>query len=845
MRRIFFGLFLLASVVVAPQVAQASSGVASVWFGTLYLQQVREYASLPVYTTCSGSWSEVYIDGQAKQACVYGLGTPVRFISAFSDGSFGGYVSRGSDSQFTRLRECAGVNNCVYSSLFDTLFEPRRGSVVAYSHMSTTMQLNEELSRYELGDTSPVYHPTLPGNYTPTLTLSQNGRWLVMDDLTDAVYMLDPLRQTSRMIARVSSSDARGMYAVTNDGSAVAIVGSGRNVSFVNAQNCTADGGAGVAKCARTAQPLGILPADMRMGYFPSLSDDGTKLTLYADTTTQGLKRVVIASHKAVTSSPVEYLSLGDSYTSGEGEEDSLWYLPGTNTSSERCHVSARSYSQLAGAWWGLSTKNIACSGATMRDIVGTPDYRGQGDRIGAITDSFRQATLEGYIPGRLPQAAFVSKYQPKLISVGIGGNDAGLMSKLSACMMPGTCHWASERESVQGVAREIQALYPQYLEMFRTLATESPSSTILAVGYPQIVSEGVCVEAAGIFLDATERRFMRETISLINATMKRAAEQINAKYVDISEVYEGGQLCESSLVPAVNFLRFDGDITTTPDNFRVRIIAPESLHPTAFGHYLTAKHLSYMYPSAPTGSVCGNCASESGPGEASEYWGSSSELQAARRSVASLVTEYGELLGRQIIKLFTGEYLFAPGSSVQIGIRSDYTPIAKVTVNSEGRVSTDIQVPVLEEGYHTLSLQGVSPSGEPIEVYQLVHVTGTLDAPEVLPAEPDDVVDVADDEPESPNSEVPTAVSQANEVSYRASAEATLPRVATLPTVVAPSTQLPASIDEAGPHRDTLGVQDSSPQNGASFSWYYALLIVTGVGALGVIVHTVVRKRV
>lgn len=138
-----------------------------------------------------------------------------------------------------------------------------------------------------------------------------------------------------------------------------------------------------------------------------------------------------------------DYIGLGDSYTSGEGAFD---YLSGTDTGDNACHLSAQSYpllltSDLFSAAGGHS---VACSGAVIKDISGTGStYRGQardGPNLAELQSEQSERLgeiLSDYSPGYVPQELFVRQYQPRVVTVSIGGNDIGFGDILQRCVVP------------------------------------------------------------------------------------------------------------------------------------------------------------------------------------------------------------------------------------------------------------------------------------------------------------------------------------------------------------------------------------------------------------------------
>jgi PKD repeat protein len=122
---------------------------------------------------------------------------------------------------------------------------------------------------------------------------------------------------------------------------------------------------------------------------------------------------------------PARYVSLGDSFSSGEGVPE---FESGTATGDNDCHRSFGSYARLlanrGGALDGLQPAAFhACSGAVTRDIeTSNPKHAGesaQRDHVNEFTD---------------------------LITLSMGGNDIAFGDIAMACVL-GDCSWAVGKE--------------------------------------------------------------------------------------------------------------------------------------------------------------------------------------------------------------------------------------------------------------------------------------------------------------------------------------------------------------------------------------------------------------
>src|SRR5262249_32213818 len=118
------------------------------------------------------------------------------------------------------------------------------------------------------------------------------------------------------------------------------------------------------------------------------------------------------------------YVNLGDSFSSGEGSYTPPPYQAGSDTPTDKCHRSDKSYSgQFAAmsAHWNQVTVNIACSGAVTNDIV----------------NPISSANNEMSIPAA-GEPAQISKLNSGtgLVTLTIGGNNLNLAGIFTTCMM-------------------------------------------------------------------------------------------------------------------------------------------------------------------------------------------------------------------------------------------------------------------------------------------------------------------------------------------------------------------------------------------------------------------------
>jgi|GEM_PF-2779689 len=277
----------------------------------------------------------------------------------------------------------------------------------------------------------------------------------------------------------------------------------------------------------------------------------------------------------------MDYLALGDSYSSGEGDIDqtgSTHYLSFTNVFGnyrngiprELCHVSDRSYPFLLAADMGISRgdsmQSIACAGAVRSDVltIGASQsrdltYLGQptplydssffhsysAARLGGLSNAtaLQDGAMQNFIPGRVQQVETVRKYKPKVATIGISGNDIGFGPILLECLTDletltgGDCS-RTNSEGLTNLGQLIKENYKNQLVFYNELKQASPGTDFYAVGYPQFIGNKnvFCAELAGT-LSVNERTMIRNAVTYLNQTIKNAAAAAGIKYIDIENV--------------------------------------------------------------------------------------------------------------------------------------------------------------------------------------------------------------------------------------------------------------------------------------------------------------------
>jgi lysophospholipase L1-like esterase len=676
---------------------------------------------------------------------------------------FGAAVKFPTDSiMYPMIGACDEMDNCLYLPERDILIvkQYRVGSVpslVLYVNASSrfhqmidpwTLQIEY---RFDTSNPSYIFEDS-SGFAWPIKGwgVSNNGLWLAVEVYQRGIGLLNLDTLTMKRVSDMSFSYGHGFdptteFAVANDGKTISFMGANVGFSMMDITNTCGDYSSSWNIDISLTNPCqsGYIRTNTGLNAYvygtdPRFDDAGGELDFYGIRYDGTVENVAILA-PGYNNPRLDYLALGDSFSSGEGETDDSFYLQGTNDEYEKCHVSTRAYPFLIARVMGVDSKfmhSVACSGAKTSDIRGGESgYWGQGLRLGSggfnMSNGNRvlaQSTaLETFDPGRAKQISFVKKYQPKVITVGIGGNDVDFTGKLRTCVGPGTCEWANTSEGREKTAIEMRGLFSTLVATYTELHQESPSSKIYAVGYPQGISEnGTCDPLTGTLLDTTERRFMYEGIDYIDTIIAAAAKAAGIKYLDIETAFGNHVLCGTASSD-MNGLRVGDDSALVPILNDLKLIGNESFHPNPSGHIQDANAILASVPDLATYQYCSNglviCPDNTitAPTPSSYWLANGVEHNYTRQETAEYIEPVSDVssLNRTIT---LDDYDFQPNSDIKVEIHSDPIAVGTFTLNQDGGLkSTEIMLPKdLSQGYHAMHIYGTSYSGEKVDLYDI-----------------------------------------------------------------------------------------------------------------------------
>lgn len=423
------------------------------------------------------------------------------------------------------------------------------------------------------------------------------------------------------------------------------------------------------------------------------------------------------------TESKLDYLALGDSFTSGEG---AYVYKPGTDIQQpfNKCHLSQLSYPYLLSSRLSLNrAESVACSGAKIKDISSDTDAYRQSNKQseGKESPSFDTEIYRNFLVGYRPQLDFVEQNKPHYVTISISGNDFGFGKILLSCLMPGTCF--EQPQSKLDLVHTIDKQANDIINTFKaTKAAAGTGATIYAIGYPSLAEpNGNC--ALNVRLNREEIVFSNQLIHYINSTIRQAAAKAEVTYIDVESALKGHRLCETaSSAVAVNGLTVGDDKTTSiplkiSDNvIDLYLTGRESYHPNQLGHHLYANTIAratdnfkmQMPDNPPTP-------------DSSELLRNVPDSLLPRKIFYQDITS--ELLIKNKPATITSAKLL-PNSGVSVLIDEAIVPIMTTAADPGGSIAINPVIPTsVMPGLHFIKLQAKNQAGEDILMQQLVYI--------------------------------------------------------------------------------------------------------------------------
>lgn len=272
------------------------------------------------------------------------------------------------------------------------------------------------------------------------------------------------------------------------------------------------------------------------------------------------------------------YVALGDSYTSAP-------LVPNQHGEPIDCGRSDRNYPSLVAESRQVKTFiDVSCGSATTRHMTepqtGLPAGGTNPPQFNALR---RDATL---------------------VTVGIGGNDAGLVGVAETCAEMGAtqpngtaCRDFYAPGGNDRVAAKIEATKPKIAKVLQGIHQRSPDARVAIIGYPNVLPIDGTNCYPMVPLSPDDVRYIDELIVRINAMIAGQAALNDAEFVDTYNDSIGHDVCK---LPPTRW--FEGVVPTEP---------AFPLHPNAQGEASMARStltaLSRPRPTRPPGTGRGS----------------------------------------------------------------------------------------------------------------------------------------------------------------------------------------------------------------------------------------------
>jgi lysophospholipase L1-like esterase len=281
-----------------------------------------------------------------------------------------------------------------------------------------------------------------------------------------------------------------------------------------------------------------------------------------------------------VSTTGLEYVALGDSYAAGYGLADL------TKKPVAGCAQSALDYPHRLAASLRLHLTDVTCAGATTSDVT-----------------TSRQL-------GALPQIDALST-STRLVTISIGGNDAGLFSTARSCIAlsengpifgqssaTANCRSRYVDNGSDALTRAIDTTTAKGLSStFRAIRHRAPNAAVVVVGYPAVFPDAAHTPTAGCYrplVDAssladgfpkdafpftsTDVAYLHGVQAALDRVTARAAQEADVVYVSTLDA----SLAHSGCATSGSYIA--GITLTASDYFRSISLEAGALHPNARG---------------------------------------------------------------------------------------------------------------------------------------------------------------------------------------------------------------------------------------------------------------------
>ena len=195
------------------------------------------------------------------------------------------------------------------------------------------------------------------------------------------------------------------------------------------------------------------------------------------------------------------YVAQGDSYASGTGTRE--YYDSG-------CQRSIHSYAKQLTAQQGLTLSHVACAGARIPDV--------RANQLGVLSA------------------------QTSLVTLSIGGNDAGFSRIITQCAKPWP--WTCGGDISNARSFITNTLPGQLDSLYAEIEARAPNAQVIVVGYPRLFNGQECNLAARI--SPGEQRDLNGLADLLATKTEAVAVAHGFEFLDVRTPFTGHRICDA-----------------------------------------------------------------------------------------------------------------------------------------------------------------------------------------------------------------------------------------------------------------------------------------------------------
>ncbi|HMJ35828.1 MAG TPA: SGNH/GDSL hydrolase family protein [Baekduia sp.] len=207
--------------------------------------------------------------------------------------------------------------------------------------------------------------------------------------------------------------------------------------------------------------------------------------------------------------------ALGDSFSAGEG-------APPYDPASKGCDLSDDAWGIVLADFRQWDHRHVACSGAVIADVLQDDLARGRRSQISHLVDD-----------------------PPGVVTLTVGGNDAGFKDVLIRCGIVTACQSSYRIGGVDQLDQDIGDVEARLPAVYQAIHAAAPQAALVVTGYPRLFparpTRPVGTSALGITPD--EMVYLNQKTQRLNAAIQRVATTMGAIYTDVGETFDGHEV--------------------------------------------------------------------------------------------------------------------------------------------------------------------------------------------------------------------------------------------------------------------------------------------------------------